>query len=451
MDDDDRGAPARWARCVALARRMTTGDVGRRVLIIGINYTPERSGNAPYTTGLAEHLAARGDRVTVLTGMPHYPAWRVDPAYAGRIATTETRNGVCILRRATYVPARQSAIRRAAYEGGFVLTGFPLRSVEPPDAILGIVPGLSGAVLARLLAARYRTRYGLLFQDLMGQAAAQSGISGGGRVARATRVIERWAVSQARAVAAVSPAFFPYLRGVGVPASRLHVVPNWTHVRSPDRSPESRAASRARLGWTADETIVLHAGNMGSKQHLDQVLDAAAVARATLPAVRFVLLGDGNRRADLESAAHAAGLANISFLPPEPDETYVQTLAASDILLVTERASVVDMALPSKLTSYAVAGRPVIAAVNPLGATAAEVARSGNGLVVAPEEPGALLAAIARLRADTALANHLAAAGPAYAASALGAPDALARGERLIAAIAETARKRSTRRAEVTA
>jgi len=418
------------------------------VLIIGINYAPEHSGIAPYTTGLAEHLAARGDMVTVLTGMPHYPAWRVDAVYARRIAADEMRNDVRVLRRATYVPNRQSAARRAAYEGGFVLTALPLRGLAPPDAILGIVPALNGAVLARLLAARYRTRYGLLFQDLMGQAAAQSGIPGGGRVARATRIVERWAASRARAVAAVGPAFLPYLRGIGVPQSRLSVVPNWTHVRAPDRSLEARAASRARLGWTADETIVLHAGNMGNKQHLDQVLVAAALACDIVPPVRVVLLGDGSRRVDLESAARAAGLANVSFLQPEPDEMYVQTLAAADILLVTERASVIDMALPSKLTSYAVAGRPVIAAVNPGGATAAEVARAANGLVVAAEDPGALLSAIERLRADTALADRLAAAGPAYAASALGAADAFARAETLITTIAGPLRNdpRHTRR-----
>ena len=429
---------------------MTTGNRGRRVLIIGVNYAPEQSGNAPYTTGLAEHLVACGDHVTVLTGMPHYPAWRVDAAYARRLSASETRNGVRILRRVTYVPARQSAVRRAAYEGSFILTGFPLWGVERPDAILGIVPGLNGAVLARLLAARYRTRYGLLFQDLMGQAAAQSGIAGGTRVARVTRTVERWAASRARAVAAVSPAFLPYLRGIGVSDNRLSIVPNWMHVPAPDRSPESRATARARLGWDEGSTIVMHAGNMGNKQHLDQVLVAAALARQTLPTVRFVLLGDGSRRAELMSAARAAGLANVSFLPPEPDETYAQTLAASDMLLVTERASVVDMALPSKLTSYAEAGRPVIAAVNGHGATAAEVGRSGNGLVVAAENPGALLAAIGRLRADTALADRLAAAGPAYAASTLGAADALARTEELIASIAGTTRPTARTSTEAT-
>ena len=50
-----------------------------RVLIIGINYRPELTGIGPYTADLAEHLASRGDRVTVITGLPHYPGWRIAP------------------------------------------------------------------------------------------------------------------------------------------------------------------------------------------------------------------------------------------------------------------------------------------------------------------------------------------------------------------------------------
>ena len=47
------------------------GGVLAKVLVVGINYSPETTGIAPYTTGLAEHLAARGHRTTVLSGFAH--------------------------------------------------------------------------------------------------------------------------------------------------------------------------------------------------------------------------------------------------------------------------------------------------------------------------------------------------------------------------------------------
>lgn len=45
----------------------------RRIPIVGINYAPEHSGIAPCATGAAEYLAAQGDDVQVLTGIPYYP------------------------------------------------------------------------------------------------------------------------------------------------------------------------------------------------------------------------------------------------------------------------------------------------------------------------------------------------------------------------------------------
>lgn len=88
----------------------------RRLLVVSTNYAPELTGIGPYAAQLAEHWAASGADTHVLTGMPHYPAWRTDAAYRGVWRTEERREGVTVHRRRHYVPARQSALRRAAFE-----------------------------------------------------------------------------------------------------------------------------------------------------------------------------------------------------------------------------------------------------------------------------------------------------------------------------------------------
>ena len=89
------------------------------------------------------------------------------------------------------------------------------------------------------------------------------------------------------------------------------------------------------------------------------------------------------------------------------------------MLLVNERASAVDMSLPSKLTSYFSAGVPVLAAVPSGGGTAAEVERSGGGLLVAPEDPKALVDALVAVRSDPDLRARLGAAGRTHARTQL--------------------------------
>jgi glycosyltransferase involved in cell wall biosynthesis len=390
------------------------------MLLVGINYWPEETGNAPYTTSLAEHIAATGCRVTVLTGMPYYPSWRINDAYRGRLRSREERHGVTLHRFRQYVPSRQSALRRAAFEASFLLQGLTARGLDRPDLVLGVLPSLSDGVLAAVAAARYRAPLGLYVQDLVGQAAAQSGIGGGTRVAGLTSAVEGWVARRADGIAVVAEGFRSRLEHLGVEPCRVVRVRNWTHIKP---ATQPREVTRAQLGLPTDRPICLHAGNMGLKQGLENVVDCARLAATAAPELLFVLLGDGNQRAQLEERAR--GLPNLRFLPPQPEHDFPNILAAADVLLVNQRPSVTDMSLPGKLTSYFASGRPVVAAVSPTSETARELCDAQTGLVIEAGRPDALLAAIRRLRVDPELATALGERGRVFAQTHLSQDAAL--------------------------
>ena len=396
-----------------------------KVLIIGINYSPESTGIAPYTTSLAQHFVAAGHSTTVITGFAHYPAWQAEPGER-HLRAAESHEGVRVLRRRHYVPRSQSAITRAALEVTFLVHGAVSRP-ERPDVVLGVIPSLSGGLLARFFAARAHAPYGLIFQDLMAPAARQSGIAGGGRVAAATSALERWSVARAKTVAIASEAFRPYVRGLGVDNQRIVALPNWSRLRAPSGD---RAAIRDRFAWPPDWSVVLHAGNMGLKQGLEQVLDAARRADQRSAPVLFVLMGGGSQRSILQ--AQAAGIQRLRFMPFQPEEELPDVLNAADVLLVSERRSVIDMSLPSKLTSYFAVGRPILAAVPGAGSTAHEVRRSKAGIIIPVGEPDVLIDTVADLRASPDRAAALGRAGKVYAESELNESSALARADELL-------------------
>jgi glycosyltransferase involved in cell wall biosynthesis len=397
-----------------------------RILFTAINYWPEPAGNAPYTTALAEHLVRAGHQVSVVAGVPHYPSWHVSRAYRHGLTWREEIRGVEVIRKRHLVPPRQTLWGRALYEGTFLLNGLTARP-DRPDLIIGVVPSLGGATLARFFARRWGIPYAVIVQDLMGRAASETGITGGRKVAGMIARAEGWSLRKAQLVASVSEAFYPYLREIGVPQERIVHLPNWVLHRSAE---VDRAETRSRMGWSDDQQIVLHAGNMGLKQHLEQVIAAAKVAQHSAPHVRFVLLGDGNQRSKLQQ--EAAGLPNVSFVGTQCETDYDLALAAADVLLVSERATVADMSLPSKLTAYCAAGRPIVAAVRADGATYGEITRSGAGLLVESDLPDLLLEAIDRLYRDPNLGHRLAEAGLSYASESLSGPAALARAEELV-------------------
>ncbi len=229
----------------------------------------------------------------------------------------------------------------------------------------------------------------------------------------------------------MAPDFIPYLLDHGVARDRIVHLPNWTHIAEPQGD---RAAARQRLGWAEDEFIVLHAGNMGLKQGLEQVVEAARAAPSGFADLRFVLMGDGNQRSDLERLA--AGMSNVDFRPFEPPERFPDTLAAADILLLSERPSVRDMSLPSKVTSYLAAGRPIVAAIGAGGATATLLTRSGAAVLANPGERDGILRAIGSIRDDPATAERLGRAGRQFAATELSSSEGLARSTEFVEGIA---------------
>jgi glycosyltransferase involved in cell wall biosynthesis len=286
-----------------------------------------------------------------------------------------------------------------------------------PDAVLIVSPALFATALA-IARARFGWRKpptGIWVQDIYSRGLEET--SSGSAFSKAVmKRLEGFVLRSAARVSVIHDRFGEYLTSeLGVPAKDIGTIRNWTHVQA---SPiADRRAVRTRLGWGRDEVIVLHAGNMGIKQGLSNVVEAARLAETNGSDVRFVLLGDGNQKQHIRSLA--SGVRKIQFIAPLPDDQFGEALQAADVLLVNELPGLREMAVPSKLTSYFSSGRPVIAATESDSTTAGEMLLSGGGLRVDADSPEALLAAAERLGSDTSLSQSLGMAGQAYAAGTL--------------------------------
>lgn len=369
-----------------------------------MNYAPEVSGTAPYTTGWAQHLSRWADLV-VLAGVPHYPQWHIEDGYGAWRADT-VEYGVRVRRLRHHVPSVASPLRRVAHESTFAARVLSQR-LPRPDAVLAVSPPLFGAAAARRIARRSKVPFGLVVHDIYSLGLEELGHSPG-RATAALADLEARVVRGADRILTISDRFCTTLvERLGASEDRVSVVGNWSQLPAAEAA---RAAVRGRHGWAGGDFVALHAGNMGAKQGLENVVAAARLADDRGSPVRFVLVGDGNRRAALGAAA--AGVRRITFLPPASPREYAGLLAAADVLLVNEAAGVAEMSLPSKLTSYFAAGRPVIAATGAGGATAEVLRSSAAGVRVEPDDPSALLDAVLALRGNPS-------AGANYGQSAL--------------------------------
>ena len=383
-----------------------------RFLIFGANYAPEPLGNAPYTTAYAETLVRHGHRVTVVAGYTHYPQWTASQRQM-RVRVTE-EGGVRLVRVPHAVPRVPDALGRLRLEATFGLAamGGWIRGGVRADAVIGVLPTLSGGLAARVAGAVLRRPTGILVQDLLSAVAAQAGVAGASdSVARAVGLVERLVLRGTR-VAVVARGFEAPVLACG--AREAVYLPNFTTL--PSTVHRDRRETRMRLGIPPEAFLVTYSGSLGYKQDFANVI-AAGKRWAAASDIWLLVVGEGGQQA-LVQEAFASGSLRGRWLPLQPAEEVPDVLAASDLLLAPQRPTDVDMAIPSKLTAYFASGRPVVAAASAASETARQVEESGGGLVVAPGDHEALAEAVLALREDGAQRARMGAAGAAYARDA---------------------------------
>ena len=148
-----------------------------RILVLAINYWPEQTGIGAVLTRRCEYLASVGHEVTVCTGMPYYPEWRIHPGYNGKLFFREERNGVTILRSCTWVPRKVTSTKRVLFEASFLASSLLLAVCSSKlELLLVVSPPLGLALSAVLLSRWWRVPYVFDVQDLQPDAAADLGM-----------------------------------------------------------------------------------------------------------------------------------------------------------------------------------------------------------------------------------------------------------------------------------
>ena len=382
----------------------------KNILLITTNFWPEPTGTGPYATDLAKTLNTAGYHVLVITGVPHYPWWEIPVFYKSNPTEWLTLSGIQISRQSHYVPKSLNLVTRIFFELSLIQSirqAFSKTKIQEFDLILAIGSSVAGGLVAKNISVKLGTPFGIVVHDLAGQGASQSGLPGGFLIARFVTRIERAILASARGVVAISQMMSDVIIKMGIQESKVSTILIYA---ANQLTPKDRINPRERLGWALDDFVVIHTGNMGAKQDLENVVRAAD-ALSVDSKIKIYLVGHGNQESNLK--ALCAGKTNIAVLPAVPDADYSALLSAADLLLVNERSTQMEMSLPSKLTSYMYSERPVIAAVPRGGATwkfldaVAELVEAGD--------PKALASKIEELSKNQSRLDELAKLGSEFA------------------------------------
>ena len=194
--------------------------------------------------------------------------------------------------------------------------------------------------------------------------------------------------------------------------SAVHVVPNGVDLEL--FRPYEKASSRTRLGLPVAGILGVFVGNLVPWQGLGTLLAACPLIRANIPEWHLLIVGDGVERVRLESEARDLGAAHyVTFAGSVPRSEVPHWIAASDLAFCTKGGNFQSIASPLKLREYLACGRPVVATA--LGGSEPDVALSGAGRVVPPDDTRALEEATLLILSDDRLAAEMGRMGRAFA------------------------------------
>lgn len=369
-------------------------------------------------------LADRGHEVTVLTGLPNYPAGQIFEGYQwdqlkheqaphaesfrigkGKFlsqlnAYQEEINGVRVL-RARLLPRKTGMKNLALNYGSFAwwASKTALKIAKDKhfefDKILvvqfsPVTMALPGILLKRKL------RKPLIFYtfDLWPESIVSAGLPNHGPIYFSILKLSQWIYRKADLILTSSKNFRSYFKtklDLQGPFDYLPIYAEDLFQMPPDRIMGTESKTGIDL---------VFAGNLGEMQSLDTIIKAAGRLRANED-IRFHFVGDGSAMERSKQLASRLNPENIFFHGRHPLGDMPRFYAMADAFLITlKRDDFISYTLPGKVQSYMAAGKPILAAID--GETAEVIREANCGLCCAAEDEEALAGIILQFSQERA-------------------------------------------------
>jgi len=362
------------------------------ILIISQYFWPENFRINDLALGLVE----RGNKVTVLTGIPNYPDGRFFPGYGIFKRSREEYGGVRIVRIPVVPRGRGGALRLIINYLSFtanacLLAPFLLRSKF--DIIFFSLSPLTEGIPALVMKKMKQIPVMFWVQDLWPESLSATGLVKSSLVLKTVEKMIRFLYLRCDRILVQSRAFIPVIEKRGGDAKRIAYFPNSAEELYRPVSVEPDAPERKNI---PEGFCVMFAGNIGAAQDFETILSAAEQLKE-YDDIHWVIVGDGRLRPWVEAQIEERGLTKtFHLLGRHPVELMPRFFSIADVMLVTlKKEYIFSLTIPSKVQSYLACAKPIIAAIDGEGARI--IKEAGAGIACPAENPYALASAVLKI------------------------------------------------------
>jgi len=347
---------------------------------------------------IARCLHDRGAKVTVLTGKPNYPEGEFFTGYKGSGISREMFSGFEVF-RIPIKPRKMGSAKDLVFNylsfifSGYLFAPFALRE-KKFDVIFIYAPSpLLQALPAIFLARLRRIPTVLWVQDIWPEALQATGYIRNRWILRMVSVAVRYIYKFSDSILIQSEEFRASVERLVKDKEKIRFYPNSADDTSVDLMAEH--SCRDIANDLARDFSVVFAGNIGSAQSCETIIEAAKLLQST-PNIKFYMIGTGSQANALAENIKANKLENVVMTGRVPAEGMASIYAAASVLLVSLRDDpALSATIPSKLQSYLSAGKPIIVSCN--GASKDVLLKANAGLTCPAGDAAALAEAVVKL------------------------------------------------------
>ena len=348
-------------------------------VFVNQHYHPDVAATGQVLADLAEYLVERGHAVEVLCAQGRYQAGHLDAP------VREIRRGVAVRRYWTPGIGRRRHLGRIGdYLAFTVQVASRLLLGPKPSAIIALTtPPLLPALMALIKRVR-GVPYAVWSMDLHPEAEVAAGmLRDGGGIGRVLFELAGDGYRNADLIVALGDCMRRLIENKGVAAESISVVPIWApnEYAEPTLREQNRLAEK--LGMAPSEFLVMYSGNAGLAHLFDPLLEAARRLEGD-GRTRFLFVGDGPRRPEIERFVRSTSLSCLTYLDYFPRDQLPDLLCLGDVHLVSLRPEFEGIAVPAKLYGIMAASRPVLFVGPETSETGRTIQEVGCGEVVDP-------------------------------------------------------------------
>jgi putative colanic acid biosynthesis glycosyltransferase WcaI len=373
-----------------MAGRMTKGTI----LVVSQTFVPDPASVGQHMSDVAFELARRGHKVRVIASARGYE--NPNAVYPRR----EFLNGADIRRLPLASFGKKSIPLRVLGTAAFMIQAFFAALFTPKlqGIFFSTSPPLIGLPLC-IAAAFRRVPVAYWAMDLNpDQLIALGKLKATDPVAKILEKVNRFILNRSRLIIALDRFMANRLAARGVRKAKMLVMPPWSHEEHID--PESAAAEnpfRIQHGLSG-KFVIMYSGNHSPSNPLTTLLDAALQLKAE-PNLRFLFVGGGTGKREVERYITEHGLSNALSLPYQPLAALKYSLTAAEVHIVALGENMVGIIHPCKIYGAMTAGKPILF----LGPRPSHISdlldAHGIGVAVAHGDVAGAVAAIQRLAA----------------------------------------------------